>query len=300
MSNASRLRLETDVPRGADRRSIEHELWLAMQAAHHHHVNASAALEVLTATAIRESSSSEASPRMQSAIGEQRTAFEHYIEARLQFAEFLLSRDDAAAMSRRDTSVSRTGSASFRLAILVIVVALLCPIILGLIYLNFARKHLLELDAARNEASANLSEARSQIRIIAGRLDALNAIRQLAIERHSSAPATLVSGERGHSARLQSRPARRAGKAPIAAPPKRNAKPDNQIGSSARNRHKAVRGLKRPERGNRQFVFTRPNRFGRVCPIGLSIRTVDPNQKSFDLSMRVDDFDATGIPCERI
>src|SRR5690349_15906108 len=77
-----------------DGRRIERDLWLAMQEAHNRYKSSSAALDALTAMPPCGDSSSEGNLQIEPASAEQRTAFENYIEARLQLSEFLVSRQN--------------------------------------------------------------------------------------------------------------------------------------------------------------------------------------------------------------
>jgi hypothetical protein len=96
-------------PIGLERHAKQHELWLVMQNAHERYRTASLALDLSAANEQCESNepSSDAS-----AVMEQRTAFEQYVEARLQFSEFMLDQRPAepSVLARSsDASSSLTG-----------------------------------------------------------------------------------------------------------------------------------------------------------------------------------------------
>lgn len=91
-------------PIGLERHAKQHELWLVMQNAHERYRTASATLELSTANGQCESDEHSS---YASAVREQRTAFEQYVEARLQFSEFML--DDRPA---EPPSLGRPGEAS--------------------------------------------------------------------------------------------------------------------------------------------------------------------------------------------
>src|SRR5260370_1856063 len=74
----------------------DHELWVAMRTAHAQLVDATGVLDELIARAPEGGTSSDENRVMAMAAGQQRAAFQEYIEARLAFAEFLLSRDSAS------------------------------------------------------------------------------------------------------------------------------------------------------------------------------------------------------------
>jgi hypothetical protein len=82
--------LENESPTPGDCRRGAHELWLVMQAAYHQYKNASAALEALASRVPSEIRSRDPDLQLAMAVEQQRATFENYIEARLQFSEFLL------------------------------------------------------------------------------------------------------------------------------------------------------------------------------------------------------------------
>src|ERR1700730_16284551 len=91
--------LENEPPILRDRRRGAHELWLVMQAAYHQYKNASAALEALASTVQDEIRSRDPDLQLAMAVEQQRATFENYIEARLQFSEFLLSGENGELAS---------------------------------------------------------------------------------------------------------------------------------------------------------------------------------------------------------
>ena len=78
------------------RRVRERELWLAMQEAHKRWTHATEVLNSITFSVAGEEVSPEESVRIAKAAEEQRLGFEEYIEARLEFSEFLLAREPEA------------------------------------------------------------------------------------------------------------------------------------------------------------------------------------------------------------
>src|SRR5436190_9906565 len=138
----------TDVP---DQQHAEHELWLAMQAAYTDYMNASLAIEIATSN---EDGVVDGSSRLEAAL-EQRTAFENYLEARMQFLEFRYDRDNAgigrvaAAKNGGDLSapdeeqVGRrrwTELSISRLSTTAVIVALLCTTAFSLVYVARAQR----------------------------------------------------------------------------------------------------------------------------------------------------------------
>jgi hypothetical protein len=153
MSNAGALMFEQDAPTGGGEHRREHELWLAMQAAHDQWTKATLTLRDLIAIASSDDSSAEESLWIARAAEEERRCFEAYIEARLAFSEFLLSRDSGTVNPEPRLTSKRT----------LLTVVLLVPVVFGLPYLAHERKQVRELDAARDAISALRNEARSHV-----------------------------------------------------------------------------------------------------------------------------------------
>src|SRR5215475_11794020 len=83
---------EIEPETGQDGLGTEHRLWLAMQAAHNRYKSASAALDALTALSPAGAATPERTLQIESAAAEQRSAFENYVESRLQLSESMLSK----------------------------------------------------------------------------------------------------------------------------------------------------------------------------------------------------------------
>lgn len=137
----------------------DHELWLAMRTAHSQLVDATGALDELIARAPEGGTSSDENRAMVIAAGQQRAAFQEYIEARLSFAEFLLSRDSHGGPPAPAPWLVRTAS---RYAVTALTIALLCPALFGVAYLLQARRQFRDLEAARDTMNAIVSQVRSQ------------------------------------------------------------------------------------------------------------------------------------------
>ena len=152
MTNAGALRLESDASTGDNQHRRDHELWLAMRAAHDQWTEAAEALEDLTAIASSDVASPDVSLRVTQAAEEERNAFEAYIEARLAFSEFLLTRDAKSANPEPKTISKRT----------LVAAALVFPAIFGLPYAVHERKQVRDLDAARAAITALANQPRSQ------------------------------------------------------------------------------------------------------------------------------------------
>ncbi len=137
----------------------DHELWVAMRTAHAQLVDATGVLDELIARAPAGGGSSDENRVMAMAAGQQRAAFQEYIEARLAFAEFLLSKDSANGPPPPAPWIVRTAS---RYAVAALTIALLCPALFGVAYLLQARRQFRDLEAARDTMNAIVSQGRSQ------------------------------------------------------------------------------------------------------------------------------------------
>ena len=152
MTNPTALTSERDAPPGGSQHRREHELWLAMQAAHDQWTIAAGVLDDLVAIVSSDIDSPDASLQIAKAAEEERSGFEAYIEARLAFSEFLLTRDATTATPQPTTTSKRS----------LLAVALVFPAIFSLPYAMHERKQVRDLDAARAAISALRTESRAQ------------------------------------------------------------------------------------------------------------------------------------------
>ena len=136
----------------ADEHRRDHELWLAMQAAHDQWTIAAGVLDDLVAIASSDIDSPDLSLQIAKAAEEERSGFEAYIEARLAFSEFLLTRDPTTVNPEPKTTSKRT----------LLAVALVFPAIFALPYTVHERKQVRDLDAARAAITALRNERRPQ------------------------------------------------------------------------------------------------------------------------------------------
>lgn len=293
--------LESDAQIDQDSRNTEHELWLAMQAAHNQYYDATAALDALTSEAPDSAPSREGNLAIEQ-MAKQRTAFENYIEARLQFSEYLLGRPDPGRLSVGHSNTRRPWAfTASRLARLAVALALLCPTAFSLAYLAHQRNQVRDLNVARDEMSATLDQARHQIQTLARKLDAANTTEQLAIRQSCSTPAATAlprsAAARGHWRRLQTPPSKQTKQV---LSPRKPAAPDPrgklhsavaQRGRPVAMNHKELVQLeKRGERNYYEFTLTPSTHFERIGPIGLSLRKVELKHKYCDLSVKLGDF----------
>ena len=146
------------------RRVRERELWLAMQEAHKRWTHATEVLNSLTFSVAGEEASPEESVRIAKAAEEQRLGFEEYIEARLEFSEFLLAREPEAGTGPEPGEESRrrplafaqnwwSSASTWKRGLVALAIALLCPAVFGLTFMH-ERKHVRELEAARDAMGA--------------------------------------------------------------------------------------------------------------------------------------------------
>jgi len=283
----------TDVP---EQQHAEHELWLAMQAAYTDYINASLALEIATSNehgAVHESS------RLERAALEQRTAFENYLEARMQFLEFRYDRDNtgigrvAAANNGRDLNapdeeqVGRRPWAELsisRLSTTAVIVALLCTTALSLVYVARAQRQTQDSDKARDENSAHWKQARNDIHVLLRKIDAVNGTRQGLLPKatNTSDPPVLtrmLEGKppgKGHWRRI-----RVLSVAPEGWGRSSMSKWRGKVDDHAQN----VGG-----RSYWKFSLKASRLFQRAGPLNLSVRSVNAKKKHFDLCVMTEKF----------
>jgi hypothetical protein len=310
--------LEGEAPTGREGDRPGHELWLAMRAAYQRYQNASAALEALT--------SSYEDLGIEKAAEQQRTTFENYIEARLQFSEFLLSgkaedpanfggsnaRRKSTGPGQPETAGFWTGFRTSRLARMAIAVALLLPTAFSLTYLVREQRRVHDLDLVR-DAMEEIAKNRTtnQTQSLAARLPAPNAPPQVATQP-GNLPAPQVRPDRALERKAAPgigakgwRPVR-----PTLPPPQRRIRDARQTADSSREMpqrksmpardekgasvaaksHATVQLDRDAERNYYRFTLTPSSHFERVGPIRLSLRNMDANRRFLDLSVMVDDL----------
>jgi hypothetical protein len=310
--------LENEPPTPQDSRRGAHELWLVMQAAYHQYKNASATLEALASTVPREIRSRDPDLQLEMAAEQQRVTFENYIEARLQFSEFLLSGENGELASggisndiERSTGPGQPDSTGFWNGFTssrrVVAAALLLPTACILTYLVNEHRHVRDLDLVRGALTEMLNRDSKQSQSPALRSPVSNMTPEVAIQ---PVPAQRVRPDRQAAARtgveggtwravrpLPSEPQRRIRDVPQPAT-KSRAIPQRQstsaraerVGSIASNSHAVVRLGGDAERNYYRFTLTPSSHFDRVGPISLSLRNMNVNGRFLDLSVRVNDF----------
>jgi hypothetical protein len=270
--------LERETPEVPGRSN--HELWLAMQAAYREYRNASAALESINPHPAGDLPALDGNLPYEMAARERWNAFENYVEARMQFAEYMRDRNNAApeappvAESPAPVPVDEARQRSwYEFAILKHGLPALAVLLLCVTAFNSAyeQRHLRELDASRKEMSAKLNQTQEDIQALLRKLDGVNATRQAAsrdpaVARPAPARRWRRVGTSGAASRTG--PALQAGRP---APP------------IARNHAELVQLQKRGLRTYYEFDLTASRQLRRVGPLSVSVRKVDPKRKSFDL-----------------
>ncbi len=173
MNNAGNSFENDGLPLSVQQRRVrERELWLAMQEAHARWTHATEVLNSLTFSVAGEEASPEESLRIAKAAEEQRLGFEGYIEARLEFSEFLLAREPEAGTGpepgeearRRPLAFAQnwwSSASTWKRGLVALAIALLCPAVFGLTFMH-ERTHVRELEAARDAMGAMMVQVRSQ------------------------------------------------------------------------------------------------------------------------------------------
>jgi hypothetical protein len=153
-----------------DDRETIHELWLATQAAHNHYKSASAALDELRTIKSWDVVTSDRKPDVDLMVGIERTAFENYIEARLQLSESLLSRREGEPGHEAGSRSRNSGK-----ALLAVIAALLCLMAFELQDLSQVRRQRRDLERGRDTAITALTQKQEQVETLAHQLEALKA-----------------------------------------------------------------------------------------------------------------------------
>jgi hypothetical protein len=277
--------LEVDGSHGTERRDEGHDRWLGMQSAYAEYRRASAAFEC----ALQFADDSTASERIRLTILErqQRVAFEHYVEARMEFLEFQFDGNNwpgngSAAPPKREPKVSRFSSwlafANRTRALQILAVILLCTIAFSLIR---EQKHRRGLEATRNQPEAKLNQTRDGVQLFGQKLDngipsrhsairdvghtpSARALRTPATTPHTTARKPPVERQRRHEAVLRVQP-KQAGAKQELVPATQN----QRIGTGAYYR----------------FSLARFRQFKHVGPIKISLWSVDWQRRSVRLSI---------------
>ena len=271
---------DREAPEVPNRRHIEHELWLAMQAAYHKYRNASAALDFIDSESPGGIFAGDEMLEIDTTVREQRTTFENYIEARMQLFEFVCGRNDADAMSSRIRG-SRAGLTISRLALLSITCAFLCATAFSLAHAASVQRQVRDLDAARHEMSATVNQTHQVVNSLVRKLEGLNVAQPLATGESPGSPPPSVRPQRTSVRKAATRkPAEQGRWRRIQTP----------LSSERRTRVGLQTKSNSTRDGRRlyhEFALAPSRQFKRVGPISLSVHAVNQNYKYFDLSLMV-------------
>jgi len=241
------------------RRVRERELWLAMQEAHKRWTHATDILNSLSFSVAGEEVSPEEGVRIAKAAEEQRLGFEQYIEARLEFSEFLLAREPEAGTGPEPGEESRrrplafaqnwwSSASTWKRGLVALAIALLCPAVFGLTFMH-ERTHVRELEAARDAMGAMMVQVRSS-QTAERKPDPVVAPLPVALQQDGTGPV----------AKLYRPPA----PAPVHRAPVRYRTVEFRLASSPR--------------------------YSAVGPVRMSMRNVDSKHDCFDISLKIGDF----------
>jgi len=277
--------LEGDDSQKPERRDDGHDRWLAMQSAYAEYRSASEALECTRQSADDTSTSERL--RMIVLEGQQRVAFERYLEARMEFLEFRFDESNPpgagpAAPPVRDADYSTAGSwlafANRKPVLPILAVLLLCTNAFSLIR---QQRHVRDLEAARDELRAALNQTRAGLQTLGQRIDAWGTPQPAAIhqvEHISPAPA-----RHEPAASLRATGRKPSGEAPSRHGANLHA-PQRQV-SAKRQVLPETRSQSIGARTYYNFSLLPSRQSRHVGPIELSLRTVDPQRKAVSLSI---------------
>lgn len=241
---------DADAPKNPDRRSIEHELWLAMKAAYNKHRTSSMALDAIISEASGDIPSSIQPDQFVRATTQQRRAFENYIDARIALSQAMAGRSHAEDI-RAPLSPLRMSAAA-----VVLVCATSFTTAFALNYWPGENKRVRDLIASREEMGAKLNQTRDTMQALARKLDALYATRQVAVQ-----------ADTGTSAAPAAAPEEVRRSKPVQMPP---GKPE------ARSYYK--------------FILAPSTRFKRVGQVSLAVPIVDAKHRTFDVQILVNGY----------
>ena len=252
---------ELEDPNGHVRRDEAHERWLAMQSAYAEYLRVSEVFEIS-----RESTPDSADPAVcdLTLLDCRRDAFERYLEARMEYLERRYDegyRREAymASQPTRETGELRTVS-RFASPKWLIIPGLVAGILSVTVFsLVREQKHVRDLDSARDQLRASLSDTREELLSLAKRLDAResterSAVRQVEHTAQPPVPAPQVDGRKPSGGTRWRRLPQRIMK--------------------TTSRSVAARGY---------FSLSRSSQFKRVGPIKVSLKSVDMKRNSVDI-----------------
>jgi hypothetical protein len=247
---------------GLVRRDEAHERWLAMQSAYAEYVRAS---EVFENSREMARDSADLGHCDLTLLDCRRDAFERYLETRIEYLERRYDegyRREAAMVSppTRETGGLRT--ISWLTGPKWPIIPVLVVGIFSVTVFSFVReqKHVRDLDSARDQLRASLSDTREELKLLAKELDAWETTERSAVRQveHKTQP-------------------------PVPAPQVDGRKPSGET-----RRRLAERSLKTASRGvaaRGYFSLSHSSQFKRLGPIKVSLKSVDRRRNSVDVSI---------------
>lgn len=262
-----------------------HDRWLAMQSAYAEYRRASDALECTRQSA--DDTSTTERLRLVVLEGQQRVAFERYLETRMEFLEFRFDESNPpggvpAALPTREKEHFGIGSclafANRRPVLPILAVLLLCTTAFSLMR---EQKHVRDLETSRDGLKSALDRTREGLRLLEEKVNAAQPAQHLAIQ-------PVDHGSRTAERRLL--PA-----STPAAPGRKStgvAQPQHQTTLHAQKQVAANRNPEpenKPQSGGARnyynFSLAPSRQFKRIGPIEVAIRSVDAHGKSVSLSI---------------
>jgi hypothetical protein len=231
-------------------RETRRQLWREMQVAYQVYQSASDALDA---------SACDQDSRITTLSAEQRAAFEKYIDARLQYSEFLRDQDSVALGEHdelfRDQELQKRRGFNSLVKMLPLATSLILIAAIASASMYYAReqRHIHDLTLDRDQVQLRLAQMEGDLRAATRRLDTTG---QIAVTQPP-----LASPSPGPVSEKRTKPARRA--TAVAAP------------ASA------------PTNARSYYDFRLPlsNQFRQVGQVRLSIRGIDRKRKSLDVLM---------------
>lgn len=281
---------------GRDQRNAEHELWLTMQAAYNKYRNASSELDVAAAQP-----PGAENLRIGTATSEQRSAFENYIEARMQYSEFRCDQNSARSRSfgnsktAGDSTVPSEGSPPrrgwigstiSRPAVATVVLVLLCINDLSLAYVMRFLGFPYGARTTRDEIAATLNQARNDIQALGEKIDAMNVAQHFLVRASVLAPTAPAHPRRSSVTKAAEQ---------TSAGNKRGRRIQTLLSRTQNDVAGTQKQLIHPVPhlvGRSYWTFTLPlsRQFKVVGPVRLSLRSVNLKYKSFDLCVMANQF----------
>jgi hypothetical protein len=253
---------ELEDTNGSVRRDETHERWLAMQSAYAEYLRASEVFEN-SRELIRDSA--EPGRCELTLMESRRDAFERYLEARMDFLDRQFDEGYRRETATDSGAAGQTGGLSTiaRLAGQKWLIPVLAAGILSVSVFSFVReqKHVRDLDSARDQLQASLSDTREELQVLAKELDARESVERSTVQRveHASqppAPDASADKRRPSAGARWRRLPERIGKT-------------NSHSVAARS----------------YFSLSRSSQFKRVGAIKVSLKSVDVRRNSVDISI---------------